>query len=79
VPYVRDPSAFVIAKFSPYEGGGLGTSLLPIPGLIDGIDQFSIQKWAIFCKFNEIGGIARRQTVLNAAQAIPDPVTPRRD
>ena len=36
-----------------------------------GTDQFPIQKCAIFCKFKEISGIARRQTFLYAAQAIP--------
>jgi hypothetical protein len=38
---------------------------------IIGTGKFPIQKWAIFRKFKEIGGIARRQTVLYAAQAIP--------
>ncbi|MGA9263232.1 MAG: hypothetical protein WBV95_14750, partial [Desulfobacterales bacterium] len=40
-------------------------------GFIEGPDKFPIQKCAIFRKFKEIGGIARRQTVLYAAQAIP--------
>ncbi|MFY9706643.1 MAG: hypothetical protein WCA42_10770 [Desulfobacterales bacterium] len=40
-------------------------------GFIKGTDKFPIQKCAIFRKFKEIGGIARRQTVLYAAQAIP--------
>jgi len=45
---------------------------VPIHDLIKGTDKFPIQKCAIFRKFKEIGGIARRQTVLYAAQAIPD-------
>jgi hypothetical protein len=36
-----------------------------------GTSKFPIQKCAIFCKFKKIGGIARRRTVLYAAQAIP--------
>ena len=38
---------------------------------MEGTDKFPIQKCAIFRKFKEIGGIARWQTVLYAAQAIP--------
>jgi hypothetical protein len=44
---------------------------VPIRVFIKGTDTFPIQKCAIFRKFKEIGGIARRQTVLYAAQAIP--------
>jgi hypothetical protein len=44
---------------------------VPIRGFIKGTDKFPIQKCAIFRKFKEISGIARRQTVLYAAQAIP--------
>jgi hypothetical protein len=47
------------------------TSLVTIRVFIIGTDTFPIQKCAIFRKFKEIGGIARRQTVLYAAQAIP--------
>jgi hypothetical protein len=50
---------------------------VPIHCFIKGTGKFPIQKCAIFCKFNEISGIVRRQTVLYAAQAIPDPVTPK--
>jgi len=35
------------------------------------MDKFPIQKCVISCKFKEISGIARRQTVLYAAQTIP--------
>jgi hypothetical protein len=35
---------------------------LPIHGFIKGTDSFPIQKCAIFCKFKEISGIARRRT-----------------
>jgi hypothetical protein len=52
---------------------------VPIRGFIKGTDTFPIQKYAIFRKFKEIGGIARWQTVLFAAQAIPDLSRPRRD
>ena len=45
--------------------------LAPIRGFVKGTDTFPIQKCAIFRKFKENGGIARRQTVLYAAQAIP--------
>jgi len=45
--------------------------VVPIHGFTKGTGQFPIQKCAIFCKFKEIGGIARRRTVLYAAQAIP--------
>jgi hypothetical protein len=41
------------------------------PQVLSGTGQFPIQKCAIFRKFKEIVGIARRQTVLYAAQAIP--------
>ena len=44
---------------------------MPILGFIEGTGKFPIQKCAIFCKFKEISGIARRRTVLYAAQAIP--------
>jgi hypothetical protein len=40
-------------------------------GFIKGPDKFPIQKCAIFRKYKEIGGIARRQMVLYAAQAFP--------
>ena len=43
------------------------------------MDKFPIQKCAIFCKFKEISGIARKQTVLYAAQTIPDLSRQRRD
>ena len=46
-------------------------SLVPIRGFMKGTDTFPIQKCAIFRKFKENGGIARRQTVLYVAQAIP--------
>ena len=45
--------------------------VVPIHDFIEGIGKFPIQKCAIFCKFKEIGGIARRRTVLYATQAIP--------
>ncbi len=45
-------------------------SLVTIRVFIIGTDTFPIQIGAIFRKFKEIGGIARRQTVLYAAQAI---------
>jgi hypothetical protein len=45
--------------------------LVPIRGFVKGTDTFPIQKCAIFRKFKENGGIARRQTVVYAAQAIP--------
>jgi hypothetical protein len=35
---------------------------VPIRGFIKGTDKFLIQKCEIFCKFEEIGGIARRHT-----------------
>ena len=44
---------------------------MPIHSFNKDTGKFSIQKCAIFCKFKEIGGIVRRQTVLYAAQAIP--------
>ena len=44
---------------------------MPIRGFIKGTDKFPIQKCEIFRKFKEIGGIARRQTLPYAAQAIP--------
>jgi hypothetical protein len=44
---------------------------VPIQGFTKGTAKFPIQKCAIFCKFKEISGIARRRTVLYAAQAIP--------
>jgi hypothetical protein len=44
---------------------------VPIHDFIKGIGKFPIQKCAIFRKFKEISGIARRRTVLYAAQAIP--------
>ena len=44
---------------------------MSIRGFIKGSDKFPIQKCAIFRKFKEIDGIAWRQTVLYAAQAIP--------
>jgi hypothetical protein len=44
---------------------------VPIHGFIEGTGKFPIQKCAIFCKFKGISGIARRRTVLYAAQAIP--------
>ena len=44
---------------------------MSIRGFIKGTDKFPIQKCAIFRKFKKIGGIARRQTVLYAAQVIP--------
>ena len=44
---------------------------MPIRGFMKGTDTFPIQKCAIFCKFKEISGIARGQTVLYAAQIIP--------
>jgi hypothetical protein len=44
---------------------------VPLRGFIKGTAKFPIQKCAIFRKFKEIGGIARRRTVLYAAQAIP--------
>ncbi|MGB5620358.1 MAG: hypothetical protein WBM78_26195 [Desulfobacterales bacterium] len=47
------------------------TSLVTIRVFIIGTGKFPIQKCAIFRKFKEIGGIARRQTVLYATQAIP--------
>ena len=47
------------------------SELLSFRGFIDETDQFPIPKCAIFRKFKEVGGIARRQTVLYAAQAIP--------
>ena len=34
---------------------------MPIRGFIKGTDKFPIQKCAIFCKFKEISGIARRR------------------
>jgi len=52
---------------------------MSVCGFIKGTDQFPIQKCAIFRKFKEIAGIARRQTVPYAAQAIPDLSRPRRD
>jgi len=42
--------------------------LVPIHGFIKGTDEFPIQKCAIFRKFKEIGGNARRRTVLHAAK-----------
>jgi hypothetical protein len=39
--------------------------------LLRALGKYSIQKFAIFCKFKDISGIARRKTVLYAAQAIP--------
>jgi len=42
-----------------------------IRSIIKCTDKFLIQKCSILRKFKEIGGIARRQTVLYAAQAIP--------
>jgi len=44
---------------------------VPIRGFKRGTDTFPIQKCAIFRKFKEISGIARKQTVLYAAQSIP--------
>ena len=43
-------------------GTTIGFSLAPIHGFIKGTDKFPIQKYAIFCKFKEISGIARRRT-----------------
>jgi len=39
--------------------------------LLRALGKFSIQKFAIVFKFKDISGIARWQTVLYAAQAIP--------
>jgi hypothetical protein len=47
-----------------------------IRSFIKGTDKFPIQKCANFRQFKEIGGIARRQTVLYAAQAIPPTCPP---
>ena len=44
---------------------------MSIRSIIKCTDKFWIQKCAILRKLKEIGGIARRQTVLYAAQAIP--------
>ena len=38
--------------------------LVPIRGFIKGTDKFPIQKCAIFRKFEEICGIARRHTAV---------------
>jgi hypothetical protein len=43
---------------------------MSIHGFIKGTGKFPIQKCEIFCKFKKISGIARRRTVLYAAQAI---------
>jgi hypothetical protein len=51
--------------------GTLVFRTVPIHGFIEGTGKFPIQKCAIFCKFKEISVIARRRTVLYAAQAIP--------
>jgi hypothetical protein len=32
---------------------------VPIHGFVESKDQFPILKWAVFCEFEEIGGIAR--------------------
>ena len=39
-------------------------SLLPIRGFMKGTGKFPIQKCAIFRKFKEISGIARRHTAV---------------
>jgi hypothetical protein len=51
--------------------GTLAFKIMPIHGFIAGTGKFPIQKCAIFCKLKVISGIARRRTVLYAAQAIP--------
>jgi hypothetical protein len=47
----------------------LTTCLVTIRGFLS--DTFRFRKGAIFRKFQEIGGIARKRTVVTAAQAIP--------
>jgi hypothetical protein len=54
-------------------------SVVFIRGLIKGTDEVPIQKCGIFRKFKEIGDIARMQTVLYAAHAIPGLSRPRLD
>jgi hypothetical protein len=39
-----------------------GNHIESIRGFKKGTNKFPIQKCAIFCKFKEIGGIARRRT-----------------
>jgi hypothetical protein len=45
---------------------------VPIHGSIKGTDEFPIQKCAIFRKFKEIGGIARRRTCVRRTSDVVD-------
>ena len=54
------------------DGGFVLFLSVPLRGSIEGTDRFPIRKYAIFRKFKEIGGIARRRTFVRRTSGSAD-------